>query len=193
MGEALPFGLTITCPGGIITQATEGTFIVAEHCGHDTQFRCRAMWIRQGNSMKQITVFYLEECLLGMDSVYINVILPPAGMIKIPQKTEQLFQGMMKLSDGRLVHIINSGKLLGLSPSADRERKVLALQYEPLPLGLIVDGPTRLLEIDEKTIASHLPISKINSDFFAGTVMDENNNVVLLLNMPVLLSVLTSS
>lgn len=145
-----------------------------------------------GKHMKQITLFYLDDCLLGMDSAYVNAILPPTSMTKIPQKEEQLFRGMMKLTDGRFIHIINSTKLLSLPPSG-KEPKVIVLQKNSFPMGLIVDGPTRLMEIDESAIARHLPISQIKTEYFAGTVTDKDGAVVLLMNMEVLLSALILS
>ena len=143
--------------------------------------------------MKQITAFYLEGCLFGMDSMYVNAILPPKTTLKIPQEQEQLFLGVMQLVDGRLIHVINTRKLLGLSPSPSEDAKVLVLQCDTLSMGLVADGPPRVLEIDESTIARHLPISQINTEYFAGTVNDKDGKVVLLLNMPLLLSVLNPS
>ena len=140
--------------------------------------------------MKQITSFYLEDCLLGLDSAYIQAIQPATALIKMPQKEEQLLLGMMKLTDGSFVHVINSLKLLGLSSSAG-ESKTIVFRAGNLQVGLIVDAPVSVLTIDEKSVAAVLPLSKIKKECFSGTVTDESGNVILLLNMEKLLSNLT--
>ena len=143
--------------------------------------------------MKQITTFYLDGILLGMDTRYINSILPPTAVMKLPQRKEQLFNKTMTLSDGRFIHLINSEKLLGLAPPPLNEQtKVIVMQTESPLMGLLVNETSQLLDIDDAQIAAHLPLSRINTEYFAGTVMDTEGKIVLLLNMETLVSALTA-
>lgn len=143
--------------------------------------------------MKQLTVFSLGNCLLGVDSTYIHTVQPAAALIKMPQKEDLLLLGMMKLSDGRFTHVINSAKLLGLSPAPAEESKAIVFQNGTLLMGLIVGSNIAMLTIDEGTIEGILPLSKINSEYFSGTVTNAGGNVVLLLNMDKMLSTLAAS
>lgn len=143
--------------------------------------------------MKQVTVFNLGNCLLGIDSTYIHAIHPAMPLIKMPQKEDLLLLGMMKLSDGRFMHVINSPKLLGLSPLSPNESKAIVFQNGNTLMGLIVDSDVRIANIDEETIAGIIKISRVNSEYFFGTATDEKNNVILLLNVEKLLDTLAAS
>ena len=142
--------------------------------------------------MKQFTVFNLEDCLLGVDSAHVYAIHPATAWVKMPQKEDLLLLGMMKLPDGRFMHVINSDRLLGLAPSSGEESKAIAFMNGGTLMGLVVGGRISMLTADEGTIAGILPLSRINSEYFTGTVMDEKGNVVLLLNMDKLLPALGS-
>lgn len=143
--------------------------------------------------MKQVTVFNLDNCLLGIDSTYVHAIHHAMPLIKMPQKEEPLFLGVMKLSDGRFMHVINSTKILGLSPLSPNESKAIVFLNGNTLMGLIVDSNISVVYFDERTVANILPITKINSEYLIGTITDEKNNIVLLLNMERLLSDLGAS
>lgn len=144
--------------------------------------------------MQQITVFSLEKCLLGVESSSIHMVQPIAPFIKMPQKQDGLLLlGMMKLPDGSFAHVINSAALLGLERSTEEEAKVIVFKSGELLLGLIVNSSISIMRADEAAFETVLPISKINTEYFSGTVLDSNNDVVLLLNMEKVLATLTAS
>lgn len=141
--------------------------------------------------MKQITIFYLDNRLLGMDSKYVHAVHPVAAFTKMPQKEEQLVLGMMKLPDGSFMHVINSAKLLGLS-FPEQEGKAIVFASNGLFMGLLVQNDVKMLTVDETTIEPVSALSKIQSEYFAGTITDENGHVILMLNMDVVLAALAA-
>ena len=144
--------------------------------------------------MKQVTSFYLGECLFGIESAYVNSVLSPGKSIRIPQKEEQLFNRTMTLADGRFIHVINAEKLFGLDHGPVHESsKVIVLQSERPLMGLMVDAIANLGEFDSSELGEILPLSKINKKFLSGTLTGADGEVVLLLNAKALIDALTRS
>lgn len=141
--------------------------------------------------MKQITSFYLDNCLLGIESGYVNSILPPGKVLRIPQKEEQIFNATMQLADQRFIHIVNTEKLMGLThaPLGENSR-VIVLQTENPLMGVIVDDVARLGAFEDSDVTALLPLSRIDGEYLSGTVTGAGGEIVLLLNAQALLNAL---
>ena len=138
--------------------------------------------------MKKIITFYIDDCLFGIESQYIHDLLPPRIILPIPQKKSQYFNQVMQIDDTRFVHVINTEKLLKIrNKPVSGESKLIILQSKTFNAGLLVDKVSTLLEVDNLAIMSHLPLSKIDSNFLSGIVTDKER-VVVVLNMGVIMS-----
>ncbi|MDL2209615.1 chemotaxis protein CheW [Desulfovibrio sp. OttesenSCG-928-O18] len=133
--------------------------------------------------MKQITTFLIDDSLFGLDTAYIRDIPVVAGVTRIPQNTAQLFDKVMRLMDGRLVHLVNTEKLLGIpNKPVSESSRVLVLQSAGVTMGLAVDAVRNLVTVEDDAVMEPLPLSKIRYEFISG-IITQGADVIVLLDM----------
>ena len=141
--------------------------------------------------MKQIITFYLDDCLFGLENTHVDAVLPPTSTAAVPQRQEQLFKGTMQLQDGRVIHVINTPKLLGMEHRPQNEAtKVIVLRAKNLLLGLIVDQISEVTNVAEEEITRQMPLSQIDDAYLAGVITSRSGKVIVLLDTGAMLSVL---
>ena len=131
--------------------------------------------------MKRIATFYIDGCLFGLDTSFVNDILAVPPLVAIPQNTSQFFNRIMRLKDTRVIHVVNTEKLLGLSNKpVSEDSRMLVLRSDGPGMGLLADSVGSLLDVAEDTVGEALPLSTIKREFLAGIVTDAEKVIVLL-------------
>lgn len=141
--------------------------------------------------MLKIATFRLDDCLFGFDAAYIEDLgVPPGSIKKIPHSAPQYFDLVTQLEDGRLIHIINTEKLLGIKAAPiSANSRLLVLKSSGSKMGLLVDFYDKLLESPEEAIMPHLPITCINSRYIKG-ILAQGGSIVVVLNIAAVMQTL---
>jgi len=130
----------------------------------------------------QLVAFVLADEVYGVEIAAIQEIIRLLEITQIPRAAPDI-EGVINLR-GKIVPILNLRQRLGLPP-AERTRatRVIVVEIEDCTVGMIVDGVTGVMRVDESSIE---PPSKlltdIDSDYLRG-VGKVGDTLLVLLNM----------
>ncbi len=130
----------------------------------------------------QLVAFVLAGEVYGVEIAAIQEIIRLLEITQIPRAAPDI-EGVINLR-GKIVPILNLRQRLGLPP-AERSRatRVIVVEIEDCTVGMIVDGVTGVMRVDEGSI--ELPsklLTDIDSDYLRG-VGKVGDTLLVLLNM----------
>ena len=131
--------------------------------------------------LDQNLVFTVKSQEFGIQAVRIQEISTVLPTTKVPNVPSYI-EGIMNLR-GRLASVINFRKKLGFEPKEhDEDTRVIVVELDTFPVGIIVDSVEEVIKIPEEKMQK-LPESATTSaskDYMTGVGMLDNRLVILL-------------
>ncbi len=119
-------------------------------------------------SMQQFITFKLAGKTYGIPILYVREINKVNNITKIPN-AENYIEGITNLR-GEIVPVVNVRKRFGIFEECNnKKRKLIIIDYLGSPVGLLVDGISEVIKIDEDNIESEsIDFKEIGTEFIAG-------------------------
>ena len=136
----------------------------------------------------QLSCFYLEDTLCGLDINIVQEINQDLQITKMPLSPEYVV-GIMNLR-GQIVTVIDQSKKIGFDPSTiTEESRVIIVSSQNEHIGLLVDRVTEVLTISTKDIADPPSnIKGVQGEFFKGVVHVSDHEILALLDIEAVLT-----
>lgn len=136
----------------------------------------------------QLSCFYLEDTLCGLDISIVQEINQDLQITKVPLAPDYVV-GIMNLR-GQIVTVVDQSRKIGFDPSTiTDESRVIIVNSQNEHIGLLVDRVTDVLTTPIKDIAD--PPSNIKGaqgKFFKGVVHTAKNEILALLDVEAVLA-----
>ncbi len=142
----------------------------------------------EGDEVFQLSCFYLDETLLGVDLRLVQEINDELNITKVPRSPDYVL-GIMNLR-GQIITVMDQGKKIGFQPSKiTPDSRVIIVQSQSEFIGLLVDRIADVISVDRKTIAeSPSNIKGAQERFFQGVIHTDSHELLALLDVEVVLS-----
>jgi len=129
---------------------------------------------------KQLVVFNLANEDYGVDITSVESIIKMQAITSIPQ-APSVVEGITNLR-GMVLPVINLRKRFGLQEgSDDKNTRIIVSQMNGLKVGMIVDGVSEVLRIQDQLIEPTPPmVSTVDTAFITGIIKLEGRLVILL-------------
>lgn len=129
---------------------------------------------------KQLVVFSLANENYGVDINSVESIIKIQPITSIPQAPE-VVEGVTNLR-GIVLPVINLRKRFGLSCGEnDKDTRIIVSTINGLKIGMIVDGVSEVLRIQDQVIEPTPPmVSTVDTAFINGIIKLEGRLVILL-------------
>lgn len=149
---------------------------------HDSQAEA------EENSKLQLSCFYLDETLLGVDLQLVQEINDELNITKVPRSPNYVL-GIMNLR-GQIITVIDQGKKIGFQPSIiTPDSRVIIVQSQGEFVGLLVDRISDVVTVKRKDISeSPANIKGAQGRFFHGVIQTESHELLLQLNIEMVLA-----
>jgi purine-binding chemotaxis protein CheW len=137
---------------------------------------------------QQIVVFELANEHYGLDISAVEGIIKMQNITKMPQAPNYV-EGITNLR-GVVVPVMDLRRRFGLeSQERTRDTRIVVVYMNSIKVGMIVDGVSQVLRIQDDTIEPPPPmVTTINSAFIKG-IAKLDNQLVILLDLSKVLSV----
>jgi len=135
---------------------------------------------RRDAGQRQLVIFRLANETYGVDIHQVREIIRVPEITRVP-RTPDYVEGIINLRGG-VIPVLDLRKRFGLAAAEDEsDRRIIVVELEDTTLGMIVDGVSEVLRIDESEIEEPSPyIMSIDSDYIAGTVKRGDKLMILL-------------
>lgn len=142
----------------------------------------------QDGEFIQLSCFYLEDTLCGLDINIVQEINEDLQITKVPLSKDYIV-GIMNLR-GQIVTVIDQGRKIGFEPSTITEdSRVIIVNSQNEHIGLLVDRVTEVLTTPVKDIADPPSnIKGVQGKFFKGVVHTAKNEILALLDVEAVLA-----
>ena len=136
----------------------------------------------------QLSCFYLEDTLCGLDINIVQEINQNLEITKVPLAQNYIL-GIMNLR-GQIVTVVDQAQKLGFPPSViTEESRVIIVQSQDEHIGLLVDRVTEVVTAGTKDIADPPSnIKGVQGKFFKGVIHTSNNEILALLDVEAVLA-----
>ena len=136
----------------------------------------------------QLSCFYLEDTLCGLDINIVQEINQDLQITKVPMSSDYVV-GIMNLR-GQIVTVIDQCRKIGFKPSTiTDESRVIIVNSQKEHIGLLVDRVTEVLTTPVKEITDPPSnIKGVQGRFFKGVVHTKNNEILALLDVEAVLA-----
>jgi purine-binding chemotaxis protein CheW len=128
----------------------------------------------------QYVIFSIENENFAVDITKIKEILNVMEISKVPNVPD-FIEGMINMR-GNIYAVVNlRSKFNFPKKQSDQDSKILLVNIDGMMVGIIVDGVTEIIKIEESDVdnAPQL-ISKVNGDFILGIIKRDTNIAMLL-------------
>lgn len=127
-----------------------------------------------------LVTFYLANALFGVDILAVQEIIRRFEVTKAYLSSDFVY-GILNLR-GQILTIIDIGKKLGLCESKDKQgRRIIIVNIENEPIGLLVDGIGEVVHVEPRDIKNPPSnLGGIQEAHFAGVVSTEEQLVGIL-------------
>ena len=144
--------------------------------------REQAATVAQDETM-QISTFYLDETLCGIDINLVQEINGDFSFTPVPLSDESVL-GVMNLR-GQIVTVIDQGRRIGFAPvTISPDSRVVIVRSQGESIGVVVDKVKEVITIDRNVISK--PPSNIKGSqgkFFSGVVRTDRHELLALLDI----------
>ncbi|MBE0698135.1 MAG: chemotaxis protein CheW [Anaerolineaceae bacterium] len=129
---------------------------------------------------KQLVVFNLDSEDYGVDITSVESIIKMQAITSIPQ-APAVVEGVTNLR-GMVLPVINLRKRFGLkNGEIDKNTRIIVSTMNGLKVGMIVDGVSEVLRIQDQVIESTPPmVSTVDTAFITGIIKLDGRLVILL-------------
>jgi len=131
--------------------------------------------------LDQNLAFTVKSQEFGIQAMRVQEISTVLPTTKVPNAPSYI-EGIMNLR-GRLASVINFRKKLGFEPKEhDEDTRVIVVELDTFPIGIIVDSVEEVIKIPEEKVQK-LPESTTTSaskDYMTGVGMLDNRLIILL-------------
>lgn len=129
---------------------------------------------------KQLVVFSLADEDYGVDITSVESIIKMQAITTIPQ-APLVVEGVINLR-GMVLPVVNLRKRFGLPEgSNDKNTRIIVSTMSGLKVGMIVDGVSEVLRIQDQVIEATPPmVSTVDTAFITGIIKLEGRLVILL-------------
>jgi purine-binding chemotaxis protein CheW len=129
---------------------------------------------------KQLVVFNLADEDYGVDIGSVETIIKMQAITSVPQAAS-LIEGITNLR-GVVLPVVNLRKRFGLSSQEwDKDTRIIVTTLNHMKVGMIVDGVSEVLRIQDQAIEPTPPlVSTVDTTFITGIVKIEGRLVILL-------------
>ena len=140
-----------------------------------------------GNEELQLSCFYLEKTLLGVDLQLVQEINEELNITKVPCSPDYVL-GIMNLR-GQIITVIDQGKKIGFKPSSTTpDSRIIIVQSQDEFIGLLVDRIADIITVKRKAITkSPSNIKGAQGRFFQGVIQTKSQELLSLLDIEVVL------
>lgn len=128
----------------------------------------------------QYVIFSVENETFAVDITKIKEILNVMEITKVPNVPD-FIEGMINMR-GNVYAVVNlRSKFHFPKKQADHDSKILLVNIDGMMVGIIVDGVTEIIKVEETDVekAPQL-ISNVNVDFILGVIKRDTNIAMLL-------------
>ena len=144
--------------------------------------------ISQAGETIQLSCFYLDDTLCGLDINIVQEINQDLQITKVPMSPDYVV-GIMNLR-GQIVTVIDQSRKIGFDPSTlTDESRVIIVTSQNEHIGLLVDRVTEVVTTPLNDIADPPSnIKGVQGKFFKGVVHTTNNEILALLDVEAVLA-----
>jgi purine-binding chemotaxis protein CheW len=129
----------------------------------------------------QIVVFELGAEFFGVDISTVESIIKMQAITKMPH-SPRFVEGVTNLR-GKVLPVIDARKRFGMPPQEpDRKSRIIIISVDRREVGLIVDGVSEVLTINEQTIEQAPPLATTVESAFITGIAKINDRLVILLD-----------
>jgi purine-binding chemotaxis protein CheW len=129
---------------------------------------------------QQLVIFELENEFYGINIAVVESIIKMQAITQLP-RTPAYVKGVTNLR-GSVLPVMDLRIRFGLEAQADtRQTRIIIVTMGSIKVGVVVDGVTEVLRINDETIEPLPPmVNTTNSAFLRGIVRLENRLIILL-------------
>lgn len=131
----------------------------------------------------QISTFYLDETLCGIDIDLVQEINGDLSFTPVPLSDEYVL-GVMNLR-GQIVTVIDQSRKIGFAPvTITADSRVVIVRSRGESIGVVVDKVKEVVTVDRKAVGK--PPSNIKGSqgkFFSGVVQTDRHELLALLDI----------
>jgi purine-binding chemotaxis protein CheW len=129
----------------------------------------------------QIVVFELGAEFFGVDISTVESIIKMQAITKMPH-SPRFVEGVTNLR-GKVLPVIDARKRFGMpAQEPDRKSRIIIISVDRREVGLIVDGVSEVLTINEQTIEQAPPLATTVESAFITGIAKINDRLVILLD-----------
>jgi len=125
----------------------------------------------------QYVTFYLREALFAVPVEEVREIVRMPAVTRIPMAPPYV-EGLANLR-GEVLPVVDLRTRLGLERLADEGKKVVILDRDGVPVGVVVDRTAQVLHVDGSRI-DRTERGALSGEFISGVVRNEGNITLLL-------------
>jgi len=134
---------------------------------------------------KELVIFRLADESYGIDIDFVENIEKHTDITRVPY-TKKYIQGIINLR-GNIIPVINVRQRFNLEvKSADKDSRIMIVNYNDLKVGLLVDASSEVLQIEPDAIE---PAPKVtgSDDEYVSEIGKENGRIIMIIDLERLL------
>ena len=139
------------------------------------------------NDTMQLSCFYLDETLFGVDIGLVQEINEDLTITRVPLSPDYVL-GIMNLR-GQIVSVIDQAKKIGFnSPGITKASRVIIVKSQNESIGLLVDKVTEVITVNKSSIDTPPSnIKGVHGKYFQGVIQTEDHELLALLDVEIVL------